>query len=157
MSWNGPLCIPLVWDSLCFLDLHVHFLYQIREVFFHYFLQIGFQFPVLSSLSGAPMKWLLEHLKMFHRLFILLSLFEFFFLVVVLIGCFLLPYVPSHWFDSWLHRLYYCFPVNWSLFLLVYPLFLTGYFLFYFFKFTYLFIFKRKKQTKYFLFYWGPH
>ena len=30
-------CICFVWESLCFLDLHVYFLYQIREVFFHYF------------------------------------------------------------------------------------------------------------------------
>ena len=37
VSWSEPLCIHLVWDSLCFLDLHVYFLHQIREIFFHYF------------------------------------------------------------------------------------------------------------------------
>ena len=45
----------------------------------------------------------------------------FFFLFVVLIACFLLPYAPYHWFDSWLHPLYCCFPINWSLFQLLYP------------------------------------
>ena len=25
MSWCSPLCVYLVWDSLCFLDLYVHF------------------------------------------------------------------------------------------------------------------------------------
>ena len=33
----GPLCIHLFWDSLCFLDLYIYFLHQIRGVFFHYF------------------------------------------------------------------------------------------------------------------------
>ena len=37
VSWSGPLCIHLAWDSVCFLDLHVYFLHQIREVFFYYF------------------------------------------------------------------------------------------------------------------------
>ena len=32
------------WDSLRFLDLHVYFPHQIREVFFHHFFQIDFQF-----------------------------------------------------------------------------------------------------------------
>ena len=37
MCLGVGLCIHLVWDSLCFLDLHVYFLHQIREAFFHYF------------------------------------------------------------------------------------------------------------------------
>ena len=39
-----------------------------------------------------------------------------FFFLVVLSGCFLLPYVSNHWFNSQLHLLYCCFPVNCSLF-----------------------------------------
>ena len=35
VPWGGPLPIHHVWDSFCFLDLHVHFLHQVREVFFH--------------------------------------------------------------------------------------------------------------------------
>ena len=37
VSWSGPLCIHLVWYSLCFLDLHGYFLHQIKDIFFHYF------------------------------------------------------------------------------------------------------------------------
>ena len=33
MSWSGPLCIHLVWDSLCFLELRVYFLHQFSFVF----------------------------------------------------------------------------------------------------------------------------
>ena len=51
---SGPLCIHLVWDSLCFLDLHVYFLHQIRAVFFHYF-SIDFQFLALSIILLAPL------------------------------------------------------------------------------------------------------
>ena len=38
--------------------------------------------------------------------FLFVCLFDFFFLLVALIGCCLLPYVPNHCFDSWLHPLY---------------------------------------------------
>ena len=36
MSWYGPLWVDLIWDSLCFLDLDVCFLSQVREVFSYY-------------------------------------------------------------------------------------------------------------------------
>ena len=49
------LWIHLVWDSLCFLDLYVYFLHHIREIFFHYFFQISFQFLALSLLLQAPL------------------------------------------------------------------------------------------------------
>ena len=55
MSWSGPRRIHLVWDSLCFLDLHVYFLHQMREVFFHYFFKIHFQCFALSLLLLAPL------------------------------------------------------------------------------------------------------
>ena len=37
VSWNGPLWVPLAWDSLWFLDLCDFFSHQIREIFHHYF------------------------------------------------------------------------------------------------------------------------
>ena len=86
-------------------------------------------FPIscsYSSPSGTPMRPMLDLLKLSHRLFILSSFFKFFFLLVVLHGCFLLPYVPNHWFESWLHPLYFCFPINCSLFQLVNLSLLTG-------------------------------
>ena len=52
MSWNGPLCIHLIWDSLFFLDFLVYFLHQIGEVFFLFF-QIDFQLLALSLLLLA--------------------------------------------------------------------------------------------------------
>ena len=35
--WCGPLWVHNVWDPLCFLDLYVYFLYQVREVFCNFF------------------------------------------------------------------------------------------------------------------------
>ena len=65
---------------------------------------------------------MLDLLKLSQSLLTLSSnFFGFFFLLVVLIGCFLLPYVLNHWFDSQLHPLCCCFLVNCSLFQLVYP------------------------------------
>ena len=43
VSWSGPLCIHLIWDSLSFLDLCVYFLHQIREAFFRYFFKKIYQ------------------------------------------------------------------------------------------------------------------
>ena len=55
MSWTRPLCIHLIWVSLCFLDLHVYFVHQIREVFFHFFFQIDLQYLVFSLFLLAPL------------------------------------------------------------------------------------------------------
>uniref|UniRef100_K9IW42 Uncharacterized protein n=1 Tax=Desmodus rotundus TaxID=9430 RepID=K9IW42_DESRO len=39
--WCGPLCIHLVWGSMCFLDLYIYFLHLVRAVsviiFYHRF------------------------------------------------------------------------------------------------------------------------
>ena len=80
-----------------------------------------------SSPSGTPMMRMLEHLKLSQRLFTL----SLFFRILFSSSCpdFLLPYVPNHWFDPWFNPLYCCSPINCSLFQLVYPSFLTGYFL----------------------------
>ena len=87
------------------------------------------KFPISCSLSspyGTPLMWMLESLKLSWRLLTLSSFFWDFFLIIVLIRFFLLPYVSNHWFDAWLHPLYCCFPLNSFLFSLVYPSFLTG-------------------------------
>ena len=120
MCLGVGLFASILFETLCFLDLHVCFLHQIRKVSFHYFFIHIFNFlPFLFSF-WHPVMQMLEHLKLSHRL-LTLSLFFWIFFLVVLIGCFLLPYVPNHWFDSQLHPHYWCFPVNCSLFQLVYP------------------------------------
>ena len=48
------------------------------------------------SLSGTPMMQMMECLKLVQRMLTLSSFFGFFFVLVVLIGCFLLPYVANH-------------------------------------------------------------
>ena len=63
VSWSVSLCIHL-WDSLCFLFLHVYFLHLIREVFFHY---LSKRFPIscsFSSPSGTPMIQMLDLFKL---------------------------------------------------------------------------------------------
>ena len=88
----------------CFLDLHVFFLHQIREVFCHYFFTYVLNF-LLSFLSfWYPHDEMLVHLKLSQRLLVLSSLF--WFLFSVLIGCLLLSYLPNLQFDSRLHPLY---------------------------------------------------
>ena len=53
ISWCVLLWVPLVWDSLCFLDLCVCvcvFLHQVREVFSHYFFKQDFD-PLVTLFS----------------------------------------------------------------------------------------------------------
>ena len=62
-SWSRPLCILLVWDSLCFLELHVYFLYEIKFSFIIF----SNRFPTSCSFffpSGTPMMQMLECFKM---------------------------------------------------------------------------------------------
>ena len=95
VSWSGPLCIHLVWDSLCYLDLHVSFLHKLGKFSFIIFSD---SFPVscsFFSFSGTPMMQMLERLKLSSRL-LTLSLFYWILFLLVLHGCFLLPYVPHH-------------------------------------------------------------
>ena len=91
------------------------------------FFQIGFQFLALSLLFQHPH---VANVGMFEVVpeatyTILIWGISFFFLLFRL-AIFLLPYIPNHWFDSWLHPLYCLFPVNCSSFQLVFPLFPTG-------------------------------
>ena len=127
--WSGPLCVHLVWDSLCFLDLHVYILHQLGKISFIIFSN---SFPIscsFSSPSGTLMMWMFKCFKLSQRLLKLSSFFWILFSSRCSNWLFLLPYVPNHWFDSQLHPLCCCFPVNCSLFKLVYPSFLTGSFL----------------------------
>ena len=101
VSWSGPLCIHLVWDSLCFLDLQVYFLHQIREVFFHYFSN---RFPISCSFSspcGHPYDMNVGPLEVVLEVaYTILVFSDYLFFLAILIGWLLLPYVPNHWFHS---------------------------------------------------------
>ena len=86
------------------------------------------KFPIssFSSPSSTPMMQVLDYLMLFQRLLTLFLFIGFFFSYCS--DCFLLPYVPNHWFEYWLYPLYFCFPINYS-FRLLCSLFLTGSFL----------------------------
>ena len=76
--------------------LHVYFLCQIREVFFHNF-QISFQLLALPLLLLHPCD---SDVGMFGDVpeapYIILGFFfKFVFLLAVLVECFFLPYVPN--------------------------------------------------------------
>ena len=82
-------------------------------------------FCPFSSPSDSPMMWMLYLLKLSQRLLTLLSFFWILFSccsVCLFFFFFLLPYVSNHWSDSWLHPAYCCFPVNCSLFQVVFIL-----------------------------------
>ena len=48
------LFASILFRTLWPLDLHVYFLHQIREIFFHYFFKIALQFLALSLLLWHP-------------------------------------------------------------------------------------------------------
>ena len=93
MCLGVGLLASFLSGTLYFLDLHVYFLHEIREVFFHYFsnrLPISCSF---SSPSGTPMMWMLDLLNLFQRLLTLSSSFldSFFFLFFcMVVFCFLM-------------------------------------------------------------------
>ena len=94
VSWSGPLCIHLVWDALCVLDLNVHFFHQIREIFFHCFFKMISSFLVFLFSFWCPYGGNAGMLELVPEP--AYSIFIFFFFVlfsplVVLICCFLLP------------------------------------------------------------------
>ena len=103
----GTLCASWTWVSISFTKLG-----KFSFIIFSSGVPIPCSF---SSPSGTPMMGMLDCLKLSQRLLSLSSFFLFY--------C-----GPYYWFDSWLHPLYCCSSVNCSLFPLVYPLFLTGYF-----------------------------
>ena len=120
----GVILFGSNFGTLCFLDLYVYFLHQIREVFFHYFFQISFQFLALLLLLLAFLSfrcWYIwrcptgilycPHFFLgggFHSFFFLLfCLNAYFFLMFQIIDL-----NPSFIFHCW-------FPVDFSLFHLV--------------------------------------
>ena len=92
-----------------------------------YFTVLSDRFPISCSFtSGTPIRQMLDLFKS-QRLFIWSLFFGFFSSCSACL--FFGAYVPNHWFDSQLHPLYCCFPINCPLFQLVYTLFPTGSFL----------------------------
>ena len=74
VSWCGPLCVHLVWDSLCFLDLHV---ISFTTLGGFSFIMFSNKFSISCSFSSpysTPMIQILVHLRLFQRL-LSLSLF----------------------------------------------------------------------------------
>ena len=116
--WLGlGLFASILFGTLCFLNLHVYFLHQIREVFLSLFFQINFQFLALSLLLLAPLWCKCSTSWSYPRGCLYCSQFldSFFFLLYcVVVLCF--TYVPNHCFDSQRHPLHCCFPVSCSLF-----------------------------------------
>ena len=70
----------ILFGTLNFLDLYVHFLHQVREVFCHCFFYICFQFLAVCLLLSHHHDVLLEQLKLSQRLLTLSSFFFKFFL-----------------------------------------------------------------------------
>ena len=63
MCFGVGLFASIVFGTLCFLDLHVYFIHQIREVF----IILSNRFPIFSpfsSLSGTCMMWMLNCLML---------------------------------------------------------------------------------------------
>ena len=103
VSWFGSLCIHLVWDSLCFLDLYVNFLHQIKKVFFF---QINFQFLAPPLLLLAPLWFECWYVwKCPRGSLVYPHFFGFFSLLLFWLNVFFLPYVPNHWLVTQLHPL----------------------------------------------------
>ena len=76
-----------------------------------------------SSPYGICIIQMLACLAMPQSLLILSLCFEFMFLLTVLVQCLFPPYVPNRWFESHLPSLQWWFPVDFSLFHLVWPSF----------------------------------
>ena len=83
--------------GVCFLDLHVYFLHQIREVLFHDFFKSISSFLLFLFSFWHPYDANVGPLEVVpEAAYTILFVLDSFFLRVVLIGCFLLPYVPNH-------------------------------------------------------------
>ena len=117
-----PSCLH---PSLCFLDLDVYFCHQIRGVFFHYFsnfLLFLFSFWHPYDVNVGTLKVVPEAAYI-----VLVCLDSFFFLLFWLVVLCFLMFQIIDLILGFNHSSY--FPVNCSLFQLVYPLFLTRPFL----------------------------
>ena len=94
-----------LFGTLCFLDLYIYFLCQIREVYFQFF-QISSISCSSSSPYDTPMMRILDLLKLSQSLLYTILMFWGFFVVVeILVSSFCLvkwlslPYAPNHCFD----------------------------------------------------------
>ena len=54
VSWCSPLWVHLVWEFLCFLDLDIYFLSQVRVIFSYYLFNYVLC-PFLSLLFLGPL------------------------------------------------------------------------------------------------------
>ena len=100
--------VYFVWDPLCFLYLDMFPSLSLGS-FQPKFLQIYFPFPFLFfSLSRIPIMHRLAHFMLFHRTYIA---FFFYFLSPVLIGWFLLFYLPDHLFILLKYSFFYLLPL----------------------------------------------
>ena len=83
----GVYLFGIIWGSLCFLDLYIYFLHQIREVFWHFSNRFSISCS-LSSPSNYPMTTLmLVHLKLSQRLLTLSIFFSSFCFLLSWLGC----------------------------------------------------------------------
>ena len=134
----GTYCAPWIHMSISFTKLG-NFSFIIFSI----------RFPISSSFSSSStlMIKMLVYLKLSQRF---LSLSFFFWILFSSPYSdqmfFFLPYVPNHWFDSWLHPLQCWFPVNFYFtkffFISLYFSLFHFYFIFlYFIYFTSLFLY----------------
>ena len=90
-SQCGPLWVQLVWDTLCFLDLYVYLLHQIKEVFLHYFFNYVFNF-FLFLFSHSYDSDVGTFGDVLESSYTLLIFFEFLFLYSVAVEYLFLPF-----------------------------------------------------------------
>ena len=89
MSLGVCLFASILFGALCLeIDLHVYFLHQIREVFFHYFFQIDFQFLALSLFLVAPHDVNIGPLEIVPEAVYTILIFFAFYFLLFLCGCF---------------------------------------------------------------------
>ena len=111
MSWSGPLCIPLVWDSLCILDFYVYFFIKLRKFSFIIFSNKFSISCSSSSPSGTPIIGMLECFKLSHRFLSLSSIFWTLVSSVSSGWMFIPSFFPNPWFESQFPSLHCWFPV----------------------------------------------
>ena len=107
VSWCGPLSVDLVWDSLCFLDLNVCFLSQVRVCFclfvfnycISYMFSTPFSFPYASRISII---WMLVCLMSFQRSLKMSFLFYSLFFLASVVS----TNLPAHWSVLLLHLIH---------------------------------------------------
>ena len=90
VSRCGPLCIPLVCETLCFLDLHVYFLHLIRGVLLFFKSISSFLLFLFSSWQPYDPNVGMREVIPEGAYTILIFLDSFFFLLSLVVLCFLM-------------------------------------------------------------------